>query len=36
MVYTTCLSKTNVSFHLRILRKSCLAKPERKGSFIYY
>ncbi len=36
IVKATGMTQTNVSFHLRWLRKAGLVRPERRGAFIYY
>lgn len=36
VVTMTGLSQPLVSHHLRILRESGIARPQRRGSFVYY
>ena len=36
IIRETCLSQTNVSFHLQVLREAGFVRSERRGPFIYY
>ncbi|MHB8167606.1 MAG: ArsR/SmtB family transcription factor [Sulfuricella sp.] len=36
IINATGLEQTNVSFHLRVLRKAGFVRAERRGPFIYY